>query len=529
MRYSIKIVLFIILFLLVSYLHASGFNLKLSASGGSGSWSNGKYEITYGATVTFRVDPSDGTANYAAYWDYGTIVEGTKPGNYNVDGVVVAYDTTTGITESNGGNLTETHTFDDMGLYEVWCYVTDSASGEEWGILMIQVGNGGTVKDPTTDFGGNNLNGDGVTDNVNKFEDGMVALGSGNWIIELPTGSYLFSERQDFNDATFTSVEFRPASGATVEFIFDPPEPVNPRTRDSQGPADAQWWKLFYFENQIAYIHNFTFTRSVNGTRDESERDVAIGADYGTGMYTIQYNTFTDWNRITQKMGDYIFERNNGNNWGLHGSGDGAGSNCWSQDGNYECMSSALGGDQDVMVKNSYFKAHDDGNSHWIYLLASSDTIVVFGNYSWVDNQKRADIIYYRNSGPWYHYRNMIDGEGTDSFNGNESRLQKVIDDPIVSNSEYIDNRFEGIKSGRIRPSSNNSVIWSSNKFFNTTPDRHQINIFAVPSNGKMTAENNTFGAGVPASGKEIWWFDTGSNCSPYNDTTTSDDNPAAA
>jgi len=106
---------------------AGAFNLSVSVSGGSGSWSDGVYEITGAQNLDFTCTPSNGTPTYSYVWNFETL-----------ESYIDYYDS--GPTYTDDQNPSSVP-FNRPGKYIVEVAVTDSAGSPvtEKAYLVIEM------------------------------------------------------------------------------------------------------------------------------------------------------------------------------------------------------------------------------------------------------------------------------------------------------------------------------------------------------------------------------------------------------
>ena len=508
MKKILSLILFTAFFIF-GYSLVFAFDLEVSGSGGSGFWNYGRYEISKGATISFSCTPSGGTAPYTYCWDFGTSPSNAKLGEWDHDGLQICYST----------NQNPSYTFNHYGQYAVWVYVEDNASNSEYALLLIDVSVGGTVINPTTDCGVNNLVGDGTTDNGTNLADCIKSLGTGNCTIEFPAGIYRFVSTNQIRGTSNVPDDFelRPAPGASVTLEFDPTD-VGDNTihkfLDIAGDRDV-------------YIHDLTLNRDLDGgVLGHSDGTQAIYF-YGTGgIYTIQDCIIQNFTTGVDSLSNALIERNNFVNWGGRIGTSATPSNCYDLGGgDIECYHSILQGIGDnVLVKNNYSDPYSNGNGHHFYNGSGGYNYVV-GYY--VDHSGGKTGGMFQLGGADTHkffYRNILIAAGPGS---NDSKFVSSVTD--ADDMEWIDNRF---KEGHliVYPGSvNGDVIIDYNEFQDTSTDQHAIKYYDGNSSSGLKVRNNEFGSGSGAINMDIHDFDTALKpnfCGDCSHTSTSEPNP---
>jgi hypothetical protein len=508
---------------------------KLTATGGSGSWSNGRYTVAKGATVSFETD----AAGSSWCWDFGTRPASAALGTWDNTNKLICYSK----------SATPSHTFSDYGFFEIQVAVSTGALTRR-GVLLVDVPVGGTVIDPTADCGANNLVGDGTTDNAGKLATCVNAI-SGSVTVTFPTGTYKFTAQNTFSTGSgLTAVALQPTSGAAVVLTFDPSE---------DDSAD-----IFILTGAPIDIRDMTFTRTFEAgeSTDNVDQTNAISGNSVVAV-AILNSTFNNFSNVADSFTG-VFSKSNLNNWGARGltvsgwtdDGDGTYSKTgigltvrafeeddiyvtkatsstlsdgyWYYDGSTTTLhykpTTGVPGDHTTVaiyavsaiagvvgnsfVANLYSAPHSQYNGHMIYNAGTGYRYAV-GNYH--DHTKALSGSIWEGTGAnSYFYRNMMSGDKTkidDSFT-------KVFVNTNSSGAiELRDSHLDGLWSGPLVGSATASHIISSNLFVNTPVASPTVYINAASGSSAVT-NNNIFGVGSPAGGVwKIYAFD-GAGCS---------------
>jgi hypothetical protein len=288
-----KLFLLLIIILVFCTSTVLAFDLSVTSSAGSGTWSNGRYLVAIGSTVNFSVTPNGGNAPYSFCWDFSTPPNSSKLGEWDHDNLALCYS-----TQQN-----PSHTFDSYGEYEVWVHVKDSSNNPitKRAVLLVSVEFNGIEYLATDSSNGPGLDNSGSVDNSGAFNT-WIQQQSGNGTLSFPSGAYVFNEGIYLRG--FDTIELKPEPGATVKLIFRP-----------NNFGDGRWNKFINAAqvSQLIYIHDLILERDLEGfLLSEMDRTQAISY----GHQTIQNCTFKNFTVNVDTLKNATITKTNFLNWG---------------------------------------------------------------------------------------------------------------------------------------------------------------------------------------------------------------------
>lgn len=387
-----------IIFLLFFIPSAFGFNLSVSVSAGSGSWSNGAYEINKGASVNFSVTATDGTAPYTYCWNFGYKENDASLGTWNNSANQICYSTTQNPTSI---------TFNDYGEYPVELYVQDSLSNSERAIILIKVNVSGTTLNAVTDCG---LDNGGSTDNGTDLASCISGTG-GNIIIQFPTGSYRFTAT---NAISGKDVKLESVSGQNATIVFDPP-----------GTFSSTNIPFLTITSGNLYIDRMVFEHDLDGNDQSVEPRCNVVKTLSGGHVIFQNNTVYDFTTPFRYLSGIVL-KNNLIDWG-------SGSNCSAVAPYRISLSSGSG-------------AYDYGNLYWAYNYTKTESC--HEHFVYLHDNMVDEFKYYIKN--YIDFSNWIDTANVLNYWNNDTHFigNYVYDGSQFvnngANSEFIGNTFNG-------------------------------------------------------------------------------------